>query len=59
MKILVAGATGFIGQELLKKLYENNHDIVVLTRDAELAGVRLPVLAEVKEWSLKKSVSSS
>ena len=53
MKILVAGATGFIGQELLKKLHENGHDIVVLTRDAQLAAVRLPVLAAVIEWSLE------
>ena len=31
MKILVTGATGFIGKELVKKLDEKGHEIVVLT----------------------------
>ena len=33
MKILVAGATGFIGKELLKKLDAKGHEIIVLIHD--------------------------
>ena len=32
MKILVTGATGLIGKYLVRKLKENGHEIVILTR---------------------------
>lgn len=50
MKILVAGATGFIGRYLLPILKEAGHDIVILTRDAEKAVTRLPVLCRIVAW---------
>ena len=43
MKILVAGATGFIGKELVKKLDEKGNEVVVLTRNRETARFHLPV----------------
>jgi nucleoside-diphosphate-sugar epimerase len=33
MKILVTGATGFIGQNLVTKLIENNHEVYALIRE--------------------------
>jgi uncharacterized protein (TIGR01777 family) len=50
MKILLTGATGFIGKHLLPLLRDGGHEIVVLTRDAESAGARLPVLCETYAW---------
>jgi nucleoside-diphosphate-sugar epimerase len=32
MKVLVTGATGFIGKELIKTLNANGHEILVLTK---------------------------
>lgn len=50
MRVLVTGATGFIGRELLLLLKEKGYDISVLTRDPELSGIRLPVLCDVYQW---------
>jgi uncharacterized protein (TIGR01777 family) len=51
MKVLVSGATGFIGREIMRQLAVAGHDLVALTRDTRLAGVRLPVLAEIRPWN--------
>ena len=50
MRVLVTGATGFIGKELLLMLREKGHEIAVLTRDAQTSGVRLPLMCDVFEW---------
>lgn len=50
MKVLVTGATGFIGKQLLLHLRDRGHEIVVLTRQPEMACVRLPVLCRVFCW---------
>jgi uncharacterized protein (TIGR01777 family) len=50
MKVMVTGATGFIGKELIKKLNEMGHEIVVLTRNSDSAKFRLPVHCEVISW---------
>ena len=50
MKILVVGATGFVGETLLPLLAEKGHKIIVLTRDTKVAQVRLPVACEIIEW---------
>jgi len=50
MKILVTGATGFVGQQLLPLLAQAGHEIVVLTRDPEKAVVRLPVACTRYKW---------
>lgn len=41
MNILIAGATGFIGNQLVLKLLEQNHRILVLTRDLNRARDRI------------------
>ncbi len=51
-KVLVTGATGFVGNALLKELSKKGYDISVLTRDRELARVRLPVHCELFECDL-------
>jgi uncharacterized protein (TIGR01777 family) len=50
MKILVTGATGFIGRQVILYLRDQGHAIVVLTRDAEKAPVRLPIACPVFSW---------
>lgn len=50
MKVLVTGATGFIGRELLKVLRDRGYEINALTRDPESSGIRLPVLCNVFKW---------
>ncbi len=50
MKILIAGASGFIGNALLKKLSSYNHEIVVLTRNLEKATFQLPIFCKTYEW---------
>jgi uncharacterized protein (TIGR01777 family) len=50
MKILLTGATGLIGKELGRKLAEEGHALVALSRDAGRARVALPFPAEVFPW---------
>ncbi|MZH04150.1 MAG: TIGR01777 family protein [Nitrospinae bacterium] len=50
MKILVTGATGFVGKTLLPILADKGHELIVLTRDSKLASVRLPVACKIIEW---------
>jgi uncharacterized protein len=50
MKILIAGATGFIGKKLVKKLDEKGHEIVVLTRNKETARFHIPIHCEIQQW---------
>ena len=42
MKVLVTGATGFIGNQVVKTLHNNGHQTVVLTRNVQKAEVHLP-----------------
>jgi uncharacterized protein (TIGR01777 family) len=50
MRILVTGATGFIGRQTVLYLRDRGHEIVVLTRDSEFAPVRLPIACPVFPW---------
>ncbi len=50
MKILVTGATGFIGHRLLLKLRDLEHEVVVLTRDPKNAVTRLPIRCKIYGW---------
>jgi len=54
MKILVTGATGFVGKTLLPLLVEKGHEIIVLTRDIKSAQVRLPVASNIIQWDPEK-----
>jgi len=37
MKVAIAGATGFVGQRLVQRLSQDNHSLVILSRDASRA----------------------
>lgn len=50
MKILVTGATGLVGGTLLPLLKSNGHEVIVLTRNPETAGVRLPIDCQIIPW---------
>ncbi len=51
MKIMVTGATGFIGKELVKRLNDKGHEIVALTRSLETAHFKIPVECDLREWN--------
>ena len=57
MKILVTGATGFVGKTLLPLLTEKGHEIIILTRDINSAQVRVPVVCKIIEWDPVKPLS--
>ncbi|QUX98142.1 TIGR01777 family protein [Marinomonas sp. CT5] len=55
MKILVSGATGFIGQSLTKKLLNDSHEVFAYVRkvdnrlDKKIHQLTLPLLSEINE----------
>ncbi len=51
MKILITGATGFIGKRLCKALAMQGHDLVVLTRSRKAARETIPAPHTAVEWS--------
>ncbi len=53
MKIILAGATGFIGKQLVRKLWEDQHAVVVLTRNLERARKIFGEFAMFGEWDSK------
>ena len=50
MKVLITGATGFIGKKLVGELIRRGHNVSILTRDSEGASQKLPVNCEVYQW---------
>ncbi|HJO04542.1 MAG TPA: TIGR01777 family oxidoreductase [Acidobacteriota bacterium] len=50
MKILVTGATGFVGSALCRALASAGHAVTALSRNAEAAKLRLPMLHAAYEW---------
>lgn len=50
MKILITGATGFVGREIGKKLIQNGHQLVVTSRNKLKAKDVLPFPAEIIQW---------
>ena len=53
MKIVIAGATGFVGTPLSASLQRAGHDVVALTRDAGKGASRLPSGVRALEWDAK------
>jgi len=51
MRVLVTGATGFLGSLLLPALSEAGHQIVVVSRSAARAKESLPGLTAAYDWS--------
>jgi uncharacterized protein (TIGR01777 family) len=50
MKIVVTGATGFVGTALARDLLGAGHDVTALSRDATRAARRLPARCRVLTW---------
>lgn len=50
MKILITGATGFVGKSLAKSLIEDGHELVLLTRSTKNFSTRFPYPAKVFAW---------
>src|SRR5688572_4564818 len=50
MKILITGATGFIGSQVTRQLVHEGNDIVILTRNEKTARERLPFPCIFFQW---------
>ena len=50
MRVLITGATGFLGRALVHALMERGDQRVALTRDPERARVSLPALVQAYAW---------
>lgn len=51
MKLLITGATGFIGSKLVEKLILDGHELVCITRNIDNAKTKLPLPVSFVEWS--------
>ena len=52
MNILITGATGFVGKRLCGVLSESGHQLTVLSRNAESAKTKLPVINSAFSWDV-------
>ena len=63
MKVLISGASGFIGSYLSKRYIENKHDVIALTRSAKnispLIGFSDVVEYDYETKTLPKSVNNT
>ena len=59
MRILVTGATGFVGRRLCQVLSQSGHELVALSRDPESARRRVPELAQAFAWNPTSEVPTS
>ncbi len=55
--VLVAGGTGFIGSHLVRRLAENGHRVIVMSRDPERARQRVPQGVEVRRGDVTDAAS--
>lgn len=50
MRILVTGATGFVGRRLVDRFHHQGHNLVALSRNPEAAQRKLPLLERAHAW---------
>jgi len=50
MKVLITGATGFIGSNLINVLLEQGYDLVAVSRDTKSAAEKLPTSVQIINW---------
>lgn len=51
MKVVVTGATGFVGQVLVRQLLDAGHEVVVLTRNIAKAALSLGSKCKYYQWT--------
>jgi uncharacterized protein (TIGR01777 family) len=51
MRILVTGATGFIGRRFVEECHVRGHNLVALSRDPEAAQRQVPLLENAHAWN--------
>jgi len=56
MKIVVTGATGFVGRPLVSRLLAKGHEVVAWTRDVERARLHLPALCDAERWDAHAAI---
>jgi len=54
MKILMTGATGFVGTPLVHKLHKEGHELVIVSRNSEKIRARFSFPVEIVKWDLLK-----
>lgn len=54
MRIVISGATGFVGKELCLRLLEEGDTLIVLSRDSRKAKQSLPKECEFFDWDAEK-----
>lgn len=59
MKIVVAGATGFLGTQLVRLLLQGSHDITILSRDGVRARSHFNSAVSAAAWRDKSAVASA
>src|SRR5664279_3681284 len=50
MRILITGGTGFIGTALAANLAVDSHDVIILSRNPDKAGAKLPPGVHAARW---------
>src|SRR5690606_22550505 len=53
-RILITGATGLLGSNLGRKLYDRGDVLTVFSRNPEKAGKKLPFVNEIVKWDYNK-----
>jgi uncharacterized protein (TIGR01777 family) len=57
MRVLITGVTGFVGSALARRLTENGHKVVGLTRNPDRARKALPFVSEFHAWNPEEEPS--
>ncbi len=50
MKVVISGATGFVGQVLVKQLFDSGHEVSILTRNVAKAAISLGSKCSYHQW---------
>ena len=59
MKVVVTGATGFVGRPLVRELMARGHEVIAWTRDPARARIHLPALCAVEAWDPHATIDNA